>query len=281
MKLLRYGPAGTEKPGMLAADGTVRDLSRVLGDIDGKALAPDSLARLTKLDPRDLPAVSGGPRLGPPVAGIGKIVAIGLNYSDHAAETGAKPPTEPIVFFKSTTSITGPDDVIVIPRGSEKTDWEVELAVVIGRTARYVAVHDALAHVAGYLICNDVSERAYQLERGGTWDKGKGCDSFGPIGPWLVTSDEVGDVEDLSMWLEVNGHRYQNGSTRTMIFKPHFLVSYLSQFMSLLPGDVITTGTPPGVGMAIKPNPVFLNPGDVMELGIEKLGSQRQVVAAA
>jgi len=275
MKLLRYGPAGSEKPGLLAADGTVRDLSRVLGDIDGKALAPDSLARLKKLDPRDLPAVAGKPRLGPPVAGIGKIVAIGLNYSDHAAETGAKPPTEPIVFAKSTTSITGPDDVIIIPRGSEKTDWEVELAVVIGRTARYVAVHDALAHVAGYLICNDVSERAYQLERGGTWDKGKGCDSFAPLGPWLVTSEEIADPQALDMWLDVNGERMQNGNTRTMIFAVDHLVSYVSHFMTLLPGDVITTGTPPGVGMGKKP-PRYLKPGDQVRLGIAGLGEQQQ-----
>ena len=275
MKLLRYGPAGAEKPGILGADGTVRDLSRVLGDIDGKALAPDSLARLKKLDPRDLPAVSGKPRLGPPVAGIGKIVAIGLNYSDHAAETGAKPPTEPIVFAKATTSITGPDDVIVIPRGSEKTDWEVELAVVIGQTARYVAVHDALKHVAGYLICNDVSERAYQLERGGTWDKGKGCDSFAPLGPWLVTSDEVADPQALDMWLDVNGERMQNGNTRTMIFAVDHLVSYVSHFMTLLPGDVITTGTPPGVGMGKKP-PRYLKPGDQVRLGIAGLGEQQQ-----
>jgi 2-keto-4-pentenoate hydratase/2-oxohepta-3-ene-1,7-dioic acid hydratase in catechol pathway len=275
MKLLRYGPAGSEKPGILAADGTVRDLSRVLGDIDGKALAPDSLARLKKLDPRDLPAVSGKPRLGPPIAGIGKIVAIGLNYSDHAAETGAKPPTEPIVFAKATTSITGPDDVVIIPRGSEKTDWEVELAVVIGRTARYVAVHDALAHVAGYLICNDVSERAYQLERLGTWDKGKGCDSFAPLGPWLVTADEIADPQALDMWLDVNGERMQNGNTRTMIFAVDHLVSYVSHFMTLMPGDVITTGTPPGVGMGKKP-PRYLKPGDQVRLGIAGLGEQQQ-----
>ena len=275
MKLLRYGPAGNEKPGMLAADGTLRDLSRVLGDIDGKALSPDSLARLKKLDPRDLPAVAGKPRLGSPVAGVGKIVAIGLNYSDHAAETGAKPPTEPIIFYKATTSITGPHDVVVIPRGSEKTDWEVELAVVIGRTARYVAVHDALAHVAGYLICNDVSERAYQLERGGTWDKGKGCDSFAPLGPWLVTTDEIPDPQVLDMWLDVNGERMQTGNTRTMIFAVDHLVSYVSHFMTLQPGDVITTGTPPGVGMGKKP-PRFLKPGDKMRLGIAGLGEQRQ-----
>jgi 2-keto-4-pentenoate hydratase/2-oxohepta-3-ene-1,7-dioic acid hydratase in catechol pathway len=275
MKLLRYGSAGAEKPGMLAADGTVRDLSGVLGNIDGKALSPDGLARLKKLDPRDLPAVPGRPRLGPPVAGIGKIVAIGLNYSDHAAETGAKPPTEPIVFFKATTSITGPDDAVTIPRGSEKTDWEVELAVVIGSTARYVAVHDALAHVAGYLICNDVSERAYQLERGGTWDKGKGCDSFAPLGPWLVTSDEIADPQALDMWLDVNGERMQSGNTRTMIFAVDHLVSYVSHFMTLLPGDVITTGTPPGVGMGKKP-PRFLKPGDQVRLGIAGLGEQQQ-----
>ena len=279
MKLLRYGPAGNEKPGMLAADGTLRDLSRVLGDIDGKALSPDSLARLKKLDPRDLPAVAGKPRLGSPVAGVGKIVAIGLNYSDHAAETGAKPPTEPIVFYKATTSITGPDDVIIIPRGSEKTDWEVELAVVIGSTARYVAVHDALAHVAGYLICNDVSERAYQLERGGTWDKGKGCDSFAPLGPWMVTSDEIADPQALDMWLDVNGERMQTGNTRTMIFAVDHLVSYVSHFMTLQPGDVITTGTPPGVGMGKKP-PRFLKPGDKMRLGIAGLGEQQQTCVA-
>ena len=279
MKLLRYGPAGNEKPGMLAADGTLRDLSRVLGDIDGKALSPDGLARLKKLDPRDLPAVAGRPRLGPPVAGIGKIVAIGLNYSDHAAETGAKPPTEPIIFYKATTSITGPHDAVVIPRGSEKTDWEVELAVVIGSTARYVAVHDALAHVAGYLICNDVSERAYQLERGGTWDKGKGCDSFAPLGPWLVTTDEIPDPQVLDMWLDVDGERMQTGNTRTMIFAVDHLVSYVSHFMTLLPGDVITTGTPPGVGMGKKP-PRFLKPGDRMRLGIAGLGEQQQTCVA-
>jgi 2-keto-4-pentenoate hydratase/2-oxohepta-3-ene-1,7-dioic acid hydratase in catechol pathway len=275
MKLLRYGPAGTEKPGMLAADGTVRDLSRVLGEIDGKALSPDGLARLRKLDPRDLPAVPGRPRLGPPLAGVGKIVAIGLNYSDHAAETGAKPPTEPIIFSKATTSITGPDDAVTIPRGSEKTDWEVELAVVIGSTTRYVAVHDALAHVAGYLICNDVSERAYQLERGGTWDKGKGCDSFAPLGPWLVTTDEIADPQALDMWLDVNGERMQTGNTRTMIFAVDHLVSYVSHFMTLLPGDVITTGTPPGVGMGKKP-PRYLKPGDQVRLGIAGLGEQQQ-----
>jgi 2,4-didehydro-3-deoxy-L-rhamnonate hydrolase len=279
MKLLRYGPAGSEKPGMLAADGTLRDLSRVLGDIDGKALSPEGLDRLKKLDPRDLPAVAGRPRLGPPVAGISKIVAIGLNYSDHAAETGAKPPTEPIVFAKATTSITGPDDVIIIPRGSEKTDWEVELAVVIGRTARYVPEHDALAHVAGYLICNDVSERAYQIERGGTWDKGKGCDSFAPLGPWMVTSDEIPDPQALDMWLDVNGERMQNGNTRTMIFPVDQLVSYVSHFMTLLPGDIITTGTPPGVGMGKKP-PRYLKPGDKVRLGIAGLGEQQQTCVA-
>ena len=275
MKLLRYGPAGSEKPGLVAADGTVRDLSRVLGDIDGKALAPDSLARLKKLAPGDLPAVSGKPRLGSPVAGIGKIVAIGLNYSDHAAETGAKPPTEPIVFFKSTTSITGPDDVIVIPRGSEKTDWEVELGFVVGTRASYVPKERALEHIAGYVLVNDVSERAFQIERGGTWDKGKGCDSFAPLGPWLVTSDEIKDPQALDMWLDVNGERMQNGNTRTMIFAVDHLVSYVSHFMTLLPGDVITTGTPPGVGMGKKP-PRYLKPGDQVRLGIAGLGEQQQ-----
>jgi 2-keto-4-pentenoate hydratase/2-oxohepta-3-ene-1,7-dioic acid hydratase in catechol pathway len=225
--------------------------------------------------------VPAGQRIGPCVGNVGKFIAIGLNYADHAAETGARIPAEPIVFMKATSCIVGPYDTVLKPRGSTKLDWEVELGVVIGKVARYVSEAEAPAHVAGYCVVNDLSERAFQLERGGQWDKGKGCDTFGPLGPWLVTCDEVGDAASLSMWLDVNGTRRQNGSTRTMIFKPHFLVSYLSQFMSLHPGDVITTGTPPGVGMGIKPDPVFLKPGDVMELGIEKLGSQRQVVAAA
>jgi len=234
-----------------------------------------------RADVAKLPRASAGARLGPCVGRVGKFIAIGLNYADHAAETGAKIPAEPIVFMKATSCIVGPNDTVLKPRGSTKMDWEVELGVVIGAEARYVSEADAAKHIAGYCVINDLSERAFQLERGGQWDKGKGCDTFGPLGPWLVTPDEVGDPTLLKMWLDVNGTRRQDGSTRTMIFKPHFLVGYLSQFMSLQPGDVITTGTPPGVGMAIKPDPIFLKPGDVMELGIEKLGSQRQVVAAA
>ena len=275
MKLLRYGPAGAEKPGIVAGDGSLRDLSDVLDDIDGKALSPDGLARLKKLNLRTLPAVPGKPRLGTPVADIAKLVAIGLNYSDHAAESGAAVPKEPIIFFKATSSIVGPDDAIIIPRGSEKTDWEVELAVVIGHTARYVPEHEARRYVAGYLICNDVSERAYQLERGGTWDKGKGCDSFAPLGPWLVTADEIPDPQALDMALDVNGERMQTGNTRTMIFPVDHLVSYVSHFMTLLPGDVITTGTPPGVGMGKKP-PRYLKAGDEVRLTITGLGEQRQ-----
>jgi 2-keto-4-pentenoate hydratase/2-oxohepta-3-ene-1,7-dioic acid hydratase in catechol pathway len=281
LKLVRFGAAGAERPGLVSADGSLLDLGGVLPDFRGDALSPASLERLRTLDTTKLPRVPAGQRLGPCVGGVGKFIAIGLNYADHAAETGAKIPAEPIVFMKATSCIVGPNDDVLKPRGSTKLDWEVELGVVIGKVARYVSEAEAPAHIAGYCVVNDVSERAFQLERGGQWDKGKGCDTFGPLGPWLVTPDEVGDAANLSMWLEVNGTRRQNGSTRTMIFKPHFLVSYLSQFMSLHPGDVITTGTPPGVGMGIKPNPVFLNPGDVMELGIEKLGRQRQVVAAA
>ncbi len=281
MKLLRVGRAGAERPGLLLADGGIADLSGVIDDVRGPALSPASLAKLAALDTAKLPRLAAGERLGPCVGGVGKLIAIGLNYADHAAETGAKIPAEPIVFMKATSCICGPNDTVLKPRGSTKMDWEVELGVVIGSETRYVSEADAPAHIAGYCVINDLSERAFQLERGGQWDKGKGCDTFGPLGPWLVTSDEVGDPADLSMWLEVNGVRRQNGSTRTMIFKPAFLVSYLSQFMSLQPGDVITTGTPPGVGMGIKPEPVFLNAGDVMELGIEKLGQQRQVVAAA
>jgi 2-keto-4-pentenoate hydratase/2-oxohepta-3-ene-1,7-dioic acid hydratase in catechol pathway len=277
MKLLRYGAVGAEKPGMLAPDGSLRDLSGVIADLDAAALSPEGLAKLKALKPESLPKVAGNPRLGPPVAKMGKFIAIGLNYSDHAAETGATPPTEPIVFFKADTSLAGPNDPVVIPRGSVKTDWEVELAVIIGSTARYVSVHDAPAHIAGYAVCNDVSERAYQLERGGTWDKGKGCDSFGPLGPWLVTSDEVGDPQALDMWLDVNGQREQTGSTKTMIFAVDHIVSYVSHFMTLRPGDVITTGTPPGVGMGKKP-PRFLKAGDEIRLGIAKLGEQRQRV---
>jgi 2,4-diketo-3-deoxy-L-fuconate hydrolase len=281
LKLVRFGAVGAERPGLVLADGSIADLSGVINDVAGAALSPESLATLASLDAARLPKAPAGARLGPCVGSVGKFIAIGLNYADHAAETGAKIPGEPIVFMKATSCIVGPNDTVLKPRGSTKMDWEVELGVVIGTTARYVTESEAAAHVAGYCVINDLSERAFQLERGGQWDKGKGCDTFGPLGPWLVTCDEVGDPAQLSMWLDVNGVRRQNGSTRTMIFKPHFLVSYLSQFMSLQPGDVITTGTPPGVGMGIKPDPIFLNVGDVMELGIERLGRQRQVVAAA
>jgi len=281
MKLLRFGPVGQERPGLLDADGVIRDLSGVIGDLDPTTLTTESLARLRGLDPSTLPAAPADARLGPCVAKPGKFICIGLNYADHAAESGMPIPPEPVVFGKWTSAIVGPDDDVQIPPGSAKTDWEVELGVVIGGGGRQIAEADALRHVAGYCVVNDVSEREYQLERGGQWDKGKGCDTFGPLGPWLVTADEVGDPANLSMWLDVNGTRRQDGSTKTMIFKPAFLVHYLSQFMSLHPGDVITTGTPPGVGMGIKPNPIFLNAGDVMELGIEKLGTQRQVVAQA
>jgi len=281
LKLVRFGAAGAERPGLVNADGSIADLSGVIPDVSGGALAPDSLQNLAALDVTKLPRAPTGVRLGSCVAGVGKFIAIGLNYADHAAETGAKIPSEPIVFMKATSCIVGPNDTVLKPRGSIKMDWEVELGVVIGSVTRYVNEADAPRHIAGYCVVNDLSERHFQLERGGQWDKGKGCDTFGPLGPWLVTANEVGDPANLSMWLDVNGTRRQNGSTRTMIFKPAFLVSYLSQFMSLQPGDVITTGTPPGVGMGIKPNPIFLDVGDVMELGIEKLGSQRQVVAAA
>jgi 2,4-diketo-3-deoxy-L-fuconate hydrolase len=281
LKLVRFGSAGAERPGLVAADGSVVDLSGVVPDISGAALSPESLQTLATLDAAKLPKVPAGTRLGACVGGVGKFIAIGLNYADHAAETGAKIPAEPIVFMKATSCIVGPNDTVRKPRGSTKMDWEVELGIIIGSHASYVSEADAPKHIAGFCVINDLSERSFQLERGGQWDKGKGCDTFGPLGPWLVTSDEVGDPANLSMWLDVNGTRRQNGSTRTMIFKPAFLVSYLSQFMSLHPGDVITTGTPPGVGMGIKPEPIFLNVGDVMELGIEKLGSQRQTVSAA
>jgi 2-keto-4-pentenoate hydratase/2-oxohepta-3-ene-1,7-dioic acid hydratase in catechol pathway len=275
MKLLRYGPVGQEKPGLLDAQGRIRDLSAQIPDIAGAALSPEGLDALRALDPESLPLVAGDPRLGPCVAGTGKFICIGLNYSDHAAETGATVPPEPIIFMKATSAITGPNDVIEIPRGSLKTDWEVELGVVIGKTAKYVSEEDAMEHVAGYCVINDVSERAFQTEHHGQWTKGKSADSFGPTGPWLVTRDEVADPQALPMWLEVNGHRYQNGSTATMVYGVRFLVSYLSRFMSLRPGDIISTGTPPGVGMGQKP-PTYLKAGDVVTLGIEGLGSQRQ-----
>jgi 2-keto-4-pentenoate hydratase/2-oxohepta-3-ene-1,7-dioic acid hydratase in catechol pathway len=279
MKLVRHGAPGKEKPGLVDASGKLRDLSGVIPDIGGEVLLPAGLRSLGALDPAKLPAVAGSPRLGVPVAGIGKIVAIGLNYSDHAAESGLPVPKEPIIFMKATSSLTGPNDPVTIPRGSEKTDWEVELAAVIGKPAAYVEEKDALAHVAGYLICNDVSERAYQIERGGQWDKGKGCDSFAPLGPWLVTTDEIPDPQVLDMRLDVNGEAMQRGNTRTMIFGMATIVSYVSQFMSLQPGDVITTGTPPGVGMGKKP-PRYLKPGDVMTLSIQGLGEQRQECVA-
>ena len=277
MKLLRYGPPGQEKPGLLDVSGRIRDLSAHIADLGGAALT--DLDRLKSIDPESLPLVPGNPRLGPCVGGIGKFICIGLNYADHAAEAGLKVPPEPIIFLKATSAISGPDDPILIPRGSEKTDWEVELAIVIGKPGKFIAEAQALSHIAGYCVANDVSERSFQTERSGQWTKGKSCDSFGPIGPWLVTADEVPDPQNLPMWLKVNGETMQNGSTATMVYGAVFLVSYLSQFFTLLPGDVISTGTPPGVGMGFKP-PRYLKPGDVVELGIDGLGSQRQVCVA-
>jgi 2-keto-4-pentenoate hydratase/2-oxohepta-3-ene-1,7-dioic acid hydratase in catechol pathway len=279
MKLVRFGDAGREKPGLVDGAGGIRDLSGHVLDVAGAELDPDALAKLAKIDPQGLPLVSGNPRIGACVAGTGKFICIGLNYSDHAAETNATVPPEPIIFMKATSAIVGPNDDVLIPRGSQKTDWEVELGVVIGRKAKYVSEADALNHVAGYCVSHDVSERAFQTERSGQWTKGKSCDTFGPIGPWLVTKDEVPDPQNLPMWLAVNGEKVQNGSTKTMVYGVAFLVSYLSQFMSLLPGDIISTGTPPGVGMGMKP-PRFLKAGDVVELGIEGLGQQRQKVRA-
>ncbi len=279
MKLLRHGPAGAEKPGLLHSDGTIRDLTGQVADIGGAALSDAGLAALRAIDAGTLPIVAPGTRLGPCVAGTGKFICIGLNYADHAAESGMKVPPEPIIFMKATSAIVGPNDPIVIPRSSEKTDWEVELAVIIGTKAKYVTEKDALAHVAGFAVTNDVSERAFQTERAGQWTKGKSCDNFGQIGPWLVTRDEVADPQNLKMWLTVNGQMMQNGSTATMVYGAAFLVSYLSQFMTLHPGDVISTGTPPGVGMGQKP-PRFLRAGDVVELGVEGLGQQRQDVIA-
>jgi 2-keto-4-pentenoate hydratase/2-oxohepta-3-ene-1,7-dioic acid hydratase in catechol pathway len=270
---------GAEKPGLLHSDCTIRDLTGLVPDVGGVVLSDAGLAMLRGIDPATLPVVAPGTRLGPCVAGTGKFICIGLNYSDHAAETGATVPPEPIIFMKATSAICGPNDPIIIPRGSEKTDWEVELAVIIGTRAKYVSQADALNHVAGYAVTNDVSERAYQIERAGQWTKGKSCDNFGQIGPWLVTRDEVADPQDLPMWLTVNGKTYQNGSTRTMVYGVAYLVSYLSQFMTLHPGDVISTGTPPGVGLGQKP-PHYLKPGDVVELGVQGLGQQRQDVIA-
>jgi 2,4-didehydro-3-deoxy-L-rhamnonate hydrolase len=278
MKLLRYGPLGAEQPGMLDDSGKLRALSPFVADITAESLSPGGLTAIRNYPVDRLPIVSGTPRLGTPYRGIGKFIAVGLNFSDHAAESGLPVPAEPIIFSKATSCIVGPNDNIMLPKGSVKTDWEVELGVVIGRTARYVPEAESLQHVAGYCLINDVSERAFQIERGGTWDKGKGCDTFGPVGPYLVTADEVGDPQSLDMWLDVNGRRMQTGSTQTMIFSVRTLVSYISEFMTLYPGDLITTGTPPGVGMGRKPAPVYLKAGDVVELGISKLGAQRQRV---
>jgi 2-keto-4-pentenoate hydratase/2-oxohepta-3-ene-1,7-dioic acid hydratase in catechol pathway len=279
MKLVRYGKNGKEKPGLIDADGKLRDLSAVIEDIGPDQLSDAAVGKLQKLKIDKLPLVKGKPRLGSPVAGVGKFIAIGLNYADHAAESGLPIPKEPIVFMKATSCIQGPNDPVMLPKGSVKTDWEVELGVVIGTKARYVSQKEALNFVAGYCTINDLSEREYQIERGGTWDKGKGCDTFGPLGPWLVTRDEVKNPQKLGMWLDLNGQRVQTGSTKTMIFNVAKLVSYVSQFMTLMPGDVITTGTPPGVGMGMKPQ-LYLKKGDVMTLGIEGLGEQRQEVVA-
>jgi 2-keto-4-pentenoate hydratase/2-oxohepta-3-ene-1,7-dioic acid hydratase in catechol pathway len=279
MKFLRYGEAGQEKPGILDADGAIRDLSAHVSDLSGAALAPDALAKLGAVDVNSLPKVEGNPRLGPCVAGTGKFICIGLNYADHAAESGMAVPPEPVIFMKATSAIVGPNDDVLIPRGSEKTDWEVELGIVIGNTAKYVSEDDALDYVAGYCTLHDVSERAFQIERSGQWTKGKSCDTFGPTGPWLVTKDEVADPQNLKMWLTLNGETMQDGSTKTMVYGVRYLVSYLSQFMSLQPGDIISTGTPPGVGMGMKP-PRYLKAGDVVELGIEGLGTQKQNVRA-
>ncbi|BCZ83632.1 ureidoglycolate lyase [Paraburkholderia terrae] len=281
MKLLRYGAPGHEKPGILDRHGAIRDLSSVIDDVAGSTLLPESLERLRQVDIESLPIVSAKERIGACVGRIGKFICIGLNYADHAAESNLPVPSEPVVFGKWTSAVVGPNDDVRIPRGSQKTDWEVELGVVIGKGGTYIDEADALSHVAGYCVVNDVSEREYQIERGGTWDKGKGCDTFGPIGPWLVTADEIPDPQSLALWLEVDGKRYQNGNTSTMIFNVAQIVSYLSRFMSLQPGDVISTGTPPGVGMGHKPEPVYLRAGQTMRLGIEGLGEQQQRTVAA
>ncbi len=280
MKLVRYGATGQEKPGMIDADGTLRDLSAHVADITGATLGDDSIAKLRALDPATLPAVEGNPRMGACVGDIGKFMCIGLNYADHAAETGADIPEHPILFMKANSAITGPNDDVVMPRGSATTDWEVELGVVIGKAAKYVSEEEALDYVAGYCLCNDVSERHFQTSLTGQWTKGKSCDTFGPTGPWLVTRDDVEDPQNLDMWLDVNGKRMQTGSTKTMIFTVAQVISHLSQLFTLHPGDVISTGTPPGVGMGMKPEPVYLKDGDVMELSIQGLGIQRQNVRA-
>jgi 2,4-diketo-3-deoxy-L-fuconate hydrolase len=279
MKLCRYGEPGSEKPGLVDGAGALRDLSGVIDDITASVLSRDGLRRLMAIDPSTLPRVDGAPRFGAPVAHVGKMLCVGMNYADHAAETNAPVPEQPVLFMKATTAIGGANDPVVIPRGSVKTDWEVELGVIIGEVTRYVDVNQALDHVAGYAVINDLSEREFQLEHGGQWVKGKSCDTFGPIGPWLVTKDEVPDPQKLALWLEVNGHRYQNGNTRTMVFGVAQLVSYISRYMTLMPGDVISTGTPAGVGLGLHP-PTYLKPGDVIELGIEGLGRQRQNVLA-
>ncbi|MDQ1156086.1 2,4-diketo-3-deoxy-L-fuconate hydrolase [Sphingomonas sp. SORGH_AS 950] len=276
MKLCRYGPKGAEKPGLVDAQGRIRDLSGVIDDVTPATITPEALERLRTVDPETLPLVEGDPRYGVPVAGIGKFIAIGLNYADHAKESGLKPPPEPIFFTKAISCLTGPNDPVMIPKDAEKTDWEVELGVVIGTTCRYVEQADALNHVAGYVLANDVSERAFQKELGSQWDKGKGCDTFGPVGPWLVTPDEVGDCQELDMFLDVNGRRMQTGNTRTMIFPVAECIAYVSRFITLHPGDLLITGTPPGVGEGQKPDKIFLKPGDTMHLGIAKLGEQRQ-----
>jgi 2,4-diketo-3-deoxy-L-fuconate hydrolase len=278
MKLLRYGPMGQERPGLLDRHGRVRDLSGLVGDIDALTISPAGLARLAAIDASSLPEVSRPVRLGVPVAGTRKFIAIGVNFADHAIEAKLPIPVEPIVFLKALSCLSGPDDAVMLPKGAVKGDWEVELGVVIGGNARHVEEVDALSCIAGYCVVNDVSERDYQFNRGGTWDKGKGCDTFGPVGPWLVTADEVPDPQNLDMWLDLNGRRMQTGNTRTMIFGVAALISYVSRFMTLEPGDILTTGTPPGVGMGIKPDPIFLNAGDIMQLGIVGLGDQRQEV---
>ena len=280
MKLMRYGAKGAEKPALIDANGAVRDLSGVLPDITGATLSKDGLATLAAVDIASLPVVENPGRIAPPWKGVGKFLCVGLNYADHAAESGMAVPAEPVLFMKATSAVIGANDAVVLPQDSKKSDWEVELGVVIGTTARYVSEADALSHVAGYCVVNDLSEREYQLERGGQWDKGKGCDTFGPIGPWLVTSDEVADPQNLGLWLEVNGKRVQDGNTKTMVFGVANLVSYISRFMTLYPGDIISTGTPPGVGMGQKPSAVYLKPGDTMRLGITGLGEQQQTVHA-
>ncbi|MEN9410332.1 MAG: hypothetical protein RL216_2306 [Pseudomonadota bacterium] len=281
MKLLRVGEPGAEIPAIVDAAGHIRSLAGIVPDIAGEVLTPEGLAKLRAIDPATLPALAADARIGPCVGRVGKFICIGLNYADHAAESGLPVPKEPVIFLKANSAIVGPNDDVLIPRGSKKTDWEVELGVIIGKTASYVSEAEAMDHVAGYCVINDVSEREFQIERGGTWDKGKGCDTFGPLGPWLVTADEVADPQNLSMWLDVDGHRYQNGSTKTMVFGVRHLVHYVSQFMTLHPGDVISTGTPPGVGMGQKPEPIYLKGGEVIRLGIEGLGEQRQNVGHA